>query len=784
MLFKLNWINQFVDLKDKTPQEIYDGLNSLGIEVEWYRSICSGSNLTSAKVVKKEKHPQADKLNLCQVDIGNEIVQIVCGANNFNEGDNVIVAKPGSKLPIGLQIKATEIRGQKSNGMICSLKELGYPQEYLSKEEAEGIYVFKADIKPGNKDVLSLLGLDDTWFEIAITPNRADWHGIYEIAKELAVYFKKDLKAINKAKVEYVKTDVAIEKKSANGFGLLELNDLKIKLLPEDLILNLKFTGIQLILPYVDLGNIVSKEMGQPLHLYDKRKVKGQIRSTTGLEGKLLALDNNWYQYNKEDIVIIDDSGVIGLAGLIGGKSTMVDDKTNDILVEVANFNNVAIRNTSQRLNLFTDASIRFAKKISTATIKPTVERVAFMFNKYFEAKINKCIISGTSDVENQEIDFDISMIKRHLGFEIDKKEVNQIFSRLGFETKNKKISIPAYRLDLKDSIDLIEEIARIYGYNNLTSSFSPSIPTQVDNLKEFDFQNAIRKSLVGQGLVEVITYGLSTEDKAEEFSLKALKPAILSYPISKDKTTMRLSAINSLIEVTKNNIDRGIKNINIFEISQINNLEEGFDELTILQYGNVVEDSFYQDIKEASFFSLKTTLIKLMADLGIIFTRFHFKSMAENKFFNHHNAANINIGNDLIGRLGQVHPAIAQKYKLKDIYVIQLDLDKVIAQKVSTTKAKALTLFPSVVEDYTVDVPVDLPVNNLIMMARKSSKLIVGVNITSIYQGNKIDDSLKAVTLKIEYNNPQDTIKEKEINEFREAFIKLCQDAKYTIRG
>ena len=532
------------------------------------------------------------------------------------------------------------------------------------------------------------------------------------------------------------------------------------------------------------MGNITFLETGQPLHLYDADKIKGNIKVTKGLKGKMIAIDDQEYAYDENDIVIIDDNGVISLAGVMGSKSTMVDQNTTNVILEVANFNPTTIRKTSHKNNLFTDSSTRFAKGISTDVIKRCVKRLVYNFTKQFDISVGKSIIAGTSDVKPTQIKFDLAMIPQYLGFDIDKKVIEDIFARLGFNLKKDMVTVPPYRVDISIAADLIEEIARVYGYEKLKSEFSLSSHSLIENENQWDFVRKIKNNMVRQGFSETITYSLVNQKKAQDFALVNFeKSATLFKPLSKERETMRHSAINSLIEVAKNNIDRNIKNINIFEVSKMNSFNESFNELSILQYGHLKDDPLYDNIRKASFFTLKTALINLMRYLGIIDSRYQFKVMEQNDFFNHYNSSNVYMGKELVARLGQVHPAIAQDYKLKNIFVAQVNLDILMHQKVGDPKAKAISIFPGVNQDYTIDVPIETNISTLISLAKKSSKLITNIKVVSIYSGDKIDKSLKAITLNIEYNNSQDTIKENEIKEFRNAFISLCSEANFTIR-
>ena len=785
MLFTLNWINQYVDLKDKTPEEINVALNNLGLETEGYKPLCYAQGLVSGKVVKKEKHPDADKLSVCQVDIGKEVTQIVCGAKNFKEEEYVIVSLPGAVLPGNFKIKASEIRGQKSNGMMCSLKEIGYPKDLLTKEEATGIFRQEKEIELGREDVLSILGLDDVIFEINVTPNRGDWLSVYEIAKELAVYFEKNLKELETSKIEYKQVDNSIENNAALGFSLTKISNIKNSESNSKFGQLLSTSGVSLVSTVVDIYNYVAKEIGQPIHLYDYSKIKGQIKVRKGLEGSFVAIGGQELKVTKDDLVIVDDNGIIGLAGVIGSESTKIDLNTTEAIMEVACFDGPTVRRTSQRTLMHTDASNRYTKQTSPDNIKKTIERIKFVFEKELNAKFDITELSGQSDIAKTKINFSYDSIMKYLGFEISKEKVLKIFNKLGFDYKGNIVEVPAYRIDITIEADLIEELARINGYDNIIEKFGEFKPTIISNDSSYDFVANVKKLLAAKNNHEVITYSLTSKDQAQDFKIsKSTKYATLSQPLSEERSTMRRSLIPSMLEVIKWNSDRGVKDINIFEVSKIYDLEKSFTELGIMQSGNVINDPLYDIVVPASFITIKKQFESLMSDLGIFNRRYQIKPMKENKFFNHFNACEIYMGKDLIARIGQIHPMIIKKQKIADVYLAQIKLDVIMSQIVSDVKVKEVSIYPNVSQDYTIDVARDLEVEKLLMIARKSSKLISDIAVTSIYNGDKIDESKKAVTLKINYNNPKDTIKDSEIKEFRKSFIDLCIKEGFKFRG
>ncbi|MEI7667958.1 MAG: phenylalanine--tRNA ligase subunit beta, partial [Erysipelotrichaceae bacterium] len=536
------WLNQYVDIADISAQTLADRLTLAGLEVESINYLAFGSNLVVGCVEACDKHPNADHLSVTQVNVGSHTLQIVCGAPNIAKGQKVIVALSGAVLPM-ITIEKAMIKGIESNGMICSLLELGVEPKYLSEDQKNGIEVLPDFAKVG-EDPLSVLGLDDVIIDIKQTPNRSDCNALWSVAYEVGALFKREVKLPVSVAHDELKPSIKIESKTEACPLILgkKIGQLSVTQSPLWLKQALNAVGIKSINNVVDISNYVMIETGQPLHFYDGHKLsKPEIIVMDHCKGYVTTLDESKIELNLEDIVITSNQINIGLAGIMGGDDSKIDESTKSIIIEAALFNPARIRHTSRRVNLITEASLRFQKGLNPLGAKQAIMRATQLLIELANAfEVEETVTYGKTDETLKQVSVTHNHIETLLGTSVDLDSIMDIFKRLGFEpqVKDKQIisTIPSYRLDITVSEDLIEEVGRFIGYTDLVGT----LPVMASTLGGYDDRQILRQrikaNLVGAGLHEIVSYTLVSQEKTEIGFEPLANPLRLISPISDER--------------------------------------------------------------------------------------------------------------------------------------------------------------------------------------------------------------------------------------------------------
>lgn len=762
-----SWLKELIDI-DLDVNDIANHMLQIGNEYESINELCPATDLVVGRVVSKRPHPDSDHLNVCEVDLGDKVYQIVCGAPNVDANQKVIVSRVGAKLPAG-EIKKTIIRGVESNGMICSLAELGLESKYIKEEDKKGIHVLPEDA-PVGVDAKEYLGLNDVYVDYELTANRSDLLSMIGMAYEVgAIYDKKVKLPVNTVNEISDKAShyVEIENKTNNCKAYMAriVKDIVIKESPEFIKSRLMSCGIRPINNVVDISNYVMLEYGQPLHFFDLDKVGNKviIRQAES-EEKITTLDGVERKLKDTDIVICNKEKPIALAGVMGGLDSEVTEDTKNILIESAIFNPFNIRYTSKEI-LRSEASIRFEKGVDPKRTKEALNRAAYLLNMYASGKILSGIVGfNDKDLDDKEIEVSVKKINDVLGMEISTSEIKDIFNRLGFNCKENNgifnVYVPSRRLDISIKEDLIEEVGRIHGYDNMKGKL-PILPIKMGKpLPKNKYIKDIKNRLYSLGLNEVITYSLINKDDIELFSDKSFEYIKVASPLTEDRSIMRYSIIPSLLKVADYNISRNIKDLCIFETSKIYYIEDDYKEcnkLAILMIGNYIYNTWGNKLA-IDFYTIKGVLENLLDYLGLL-KRYKLSTDNLPKSYHPGVSASILIDGNVVGYIGKPHPSVYNK----DVYVCELDLDKLFDIQIKSIKYKEVPKYPSVIKDMAFVLSDDINVGDVIAtIYKKGGRVVSNVEVFDVF--NNFEKNKKSVAFKITFLDIDKTLTEEEV--------------------
>lgn len=777
MKLSLNWLNELVKIDDLSAEEIADRIVKAGFEVEEITKLGSGTNLVVGKVLECKDHPDSDHLHITKTDIGDEVLDIVCGAPNCKEGLKVIVAQVGAKLPGG-EIKSGVIRGEKSNGMLCSLLELGVDKNLLpdNSPSLSGIEELDDSFEVGETDILKKLGYDDTILDISVYANRPDCLSMFAMAKEIGAILDREVKLPDyKGKADIGdKSNFILDSKTINcpHFLAKVVNNVTIKESPKWIKEYLRANNIKAINNLVDISNIVMLETGQPLHFYDLRSnPHKEITVRDDYEGDYVALDGITYKIQKGDMMITSNNEPIGIAGIMGGDATKILDDTSSLIIEAALFNNAQIRRTANRLGLMTEAASRFSKGLEPLAQSKAVDRAVELLIEYADAKdFEETVEYGSDNYIPLEVNESIEHLNALIGKEYSLDEVKDVLRRLDFKPEIKDdiiIShIPSYRTDIKIAEDIDEEIARLTDFDDLKETL-PLMPQTIGGLSNIQhLRRNIRNILLDNGLQEVITYTLVSENYINDSLLKLGEKIALISPLSEDRKYVRMSLLPSLLETLSYNLDHYNTDINIFEISKVYAKDINQERLGIILNGNLNISNILKTKTKVDFYVLKALVLDILNKLGYESGRISVEeNNIETNIYHPYQSCLIKMEGEVVGILGKLHPAYLKKKKLDDVYYCELILDKFAERNPAKVKAPTVSKFPSVSRDISVVVNEDIKASDLLKTVKKAGgALVKNINVFDVYQGEHIEKGYKSISLNIVYESDKETLKIEDI--------------------
>ncbi len=769
MILSRNFVKDYIDLDENLKiKQIAEDMTRIGNEYDKATKLIDCTNLIIGEVISCTDHPDSDHLHVCKVNIGSEVLQIVCGAPNVRSKIKVIVALDGAKLPGGT-IKKGKIRKVESNGMICSIEELGLDNKFLKDEDKNGIAELGHDAVIGT-DPIKYLGLDDEIIDFELTPDRGDLLSILGMAYELGAIYDKKVKDIDLSYTESgndindsfklnIKTD------NCSLFLAKKVLNVEIKESPNFIKNRLIASGIRPINNVVDISNYVMIETGQPLHFYDADKLGDSITVRMALNGeKLTTLDNVERILDDNDIVIANDKEAVGLAGVMGGLTTEVENDTKNIIIESAIFDGVRVRKTSKKI-VRSEASNRFEKGLDPKRTYMAINRACHLLEKYASATIVKgmCTYDLTTK-EDKKIKIEYKNINDVLGSNISKTEILDVFRRLGFTYEDKSyyavVSVPSRRLDINIKEDLIEEVSRIYGVDNIEGT----LPKFSE--KNHDYDNtirSIRNKMYDLGLNETLTYVLVNESDVNKFTIDEFESLHLLDPITEDRNTLRYSVLQSLYKVYEYNKSHNNKDISIFEIGKgFFKKDEEYKENQ--KVAALMTGKYYLGLgneKEVDFYIVKGVVEELLHYLGYE-NRYSF--IVPNvipKEFHNGQIAEIIVNGKNVGIVGKLHPSVTKD----SVYVMEINLDKLFENRVGGIKYKEISKYPSIEKDLAFIVNKDMTSDKLVKEIKKSGgKLLKEIKIFDVYTGENIENDKKSIAFNLTFEDNTKTLTDEEV--------------------
>ena len=781
MKISINWLKEYLETKSN-PEEISDILTNLGLEVEKilpFESVKGGlTGVVAGKVLKCEKHPNADRLKVTSIDLGNnETSEIVCGAPNIMEGQIVPIAKVGSKIYTNggdeIKIKKSKIRGVVSNGMVCAEDEIGLGESH------DGIMVLDSKIKPGTPISEVFNVENDNILEIGLTPNRSDAMSHYGVARDLKAYYdlnsqtsKITLPSINDFESVKIDEDFEVSVKDIDKcpfYSGLIIKNIKVGPSSKELQNKLKSIGLKPINNIVDITNFVMHEIGQPLHAFDLDKIKNITVKSVKSNTKFKTLDDNIINLDSDDLMICSNNDPLCLAGIYGGYDSGVSNSTTNLFLESAIFDSVTIRKSSKRHQLFTDASYRYERGVDPEKVLYALKRASILIKEANqEANISEILIEDNLKVDIKDIYLRYDRIASIAGQKIDKETITQILSSLDFEIKGHSedglnIIAPNYRHDVYREIDVIEEILRVYGFNNINveSKISMSIP-EIGKNNINKTESLISNNLIGIGFNEIINNSICSPGVNEKFSNQAVN---LLNPQGTELSNLRSSLIPNALETVKHNINRQNRNLKIFEIGNTysindNNYIEN-KRLNVTVTGKIFDENWISELSKSNFYYLKGVAENLLNNLNVSNIKYEVNNdeLFEYKLFIYNNKNNI-------GFIGELNSTYTKEFSIDDkIHLLNLDLDN-IKLKSANVKYQELSRFPSSRRDLSMILDDNINFEAIKNLAfNVENKILKDVNLFDEYKGKNIEDNKKSLAVSFTFNDSKKTLTDKLID-------------------
>ncbi|GAA6114690.1 phenylalanine--tRNA ligase subunit beta [Apilactobacillus apinorum] len=784
MKISYNWLKEYIDL-DVSADDLAEKIERSSVEVDSVIKPSEGlKKIVVGKIVEMEDHPDSDHLHVCQVDVGeDEPVQIVCGAPNAQVGKNVIAALSGARVADNMKIKKSKMRGIQSNGMLCALDEIGYPKDVVPKEWADGIYFLPEDATLGD-DVFKYLGMDDALIDLDVTPNRGDMLSIYGTVRDLAAIYNKpfefDIDKVTETSDK--KTSDQINSKIDNEIAWSYLNqvvnNVEVKPSPIWMQVRLWNAGIKPVNNIVDITNYSMLKFGQPMHAYDLDKLSGNIEVRYARDGeKITTLDENEVELDSNDIVVSDDNGAIAMAGVMGGLDSSITTDTKNVVFECAIFDPIKVRKMARKHVIHTDASQRFERGVDPMGLENVLSSASEMARIIANGEVASDTLVGSKyDAKKVEIDITSERINHVLGTSLSIDDITDIFKRLGFEVEvsndNMHVVVPTRRGDIHIQADLIEEVARIYGYDNLPSTL-PTTTMTTGGLNEE--QSLIRKSgklLEGFGLTHAISYALTTSDKAKMFMMDSSEETDLSYPMSSDHTTLRMNLVSGLLDDIAYNQARKVENVALYEQGRVfykkDDKQVRPDEIEHIAgaiSGSMNEVSWNQPEQKVDFYQIKGIVEEYLSTIGFD-GQITYKANSEYDEMHPGRTADVFVHGHYVGFVGQVHPKVAKEFKINDTYVFDLNLQTIIDLPKQEQSYELVSKYPSIKRDIAMLIDKDIENDDIVdVIVKRGGAYLTDVKLFDLYEGEHVPDDKKSLAYSLTFQNKHDTLVDEDVN-------------------
>jgi phenylalanyl-tRNA synthetase beta chain len=779
MRFTLSWLKRFLDT-DASLEKITHTLTHIGLEVEEIKDRREElSNFTVAEIVEASQHPDANKLKICTVHTGSEVLQIVCGASNARAGIKVVLAKIGTIIPNGnFAIKKSAIRGVESHGMLCSAEELN-----INAQE-NGIIELPIEAICG-EPFAKYFGLNDPVIYINVTPNRADALGVFGIAMDLAAAGVGQLKQLTTP--EIVGKFDSIKKLSNQDysicplFAIREIRNISNLKTPEWLVNLLENIGIGSISPVVDVTNYISYSFGQPMHAYDAKKIGNNlIVETAKISAKFKALNDKEYNILPSDLIIRDEEQIHCLAGIIGGKESCCDADTSNIILEAASFSADKVMSTGRRLMIETDSRHRFERNVNREGTLLALDVATEMIISICGGEASNIIFEGDLKLPERSIEFPVDFFAAKTGLQLGADVICSILEKLGFVCNLSdqiiNLIVPAARYDISIKEDVVEEIARIYGYDKVPEIELPKAEISKIIPREHRRMSDCKRLLATIGYTEVLTWSFMDSKHAGLFT-ELNEELYLQNPISSDLDYMRPSILPNLLKIAKNNINRSIRDLSLFEIGPIfiNAADETvLTSVACIRTGMTGEKNVHENIRPYDIFDIKADLANLLEICGLSLDRLQLT--APPNYYHPTRSATLSLGKNIVGHFGQIHPSILKKFDIDyDVMVFELDLSGLPFGKEKYAKRSEFTAsdYQATVRDYAFVVSKNQAVGEMLSYIRNiDKKLIKAVNLFDIYEGDKIADDKKSVALSVQIQHDSQNLTEEMLDKLHQSII------------
>ncbi|MFZ5985996.1 MAG: phenylalanine--tRNA ligase subunit beta [Bacillota bacterium] len=772
----INWLKDYVDI-NVTSKEFADAMTLSGSKVEGLE--VQGEEISKVvvgKIVSLEKHPDADKLLVTKVDVGNEVIQVVTGAQNIQLGDYIPVALSGATLPEGKKISKGKLRGVESNGMMCSIQELDLTKDDYPDAPDHGIFILEQNLELG-KDIKEVLGLNETIVEFEITSNRPDCLSIIGLAREAAVTlgtgFKKPVRKLRE-EGDDAKGYASVEIKDGDlcpRYAARIVKDVKIGPSPKWMRDRLKAAGVRPINNIVDITNYVMLEYGQPMHAFDLKDLKGQkIIVRRAVDGETIkTLDDQDRKLDSSMLVIADEDRAVAVAGVMGGANSEVSEATKTILFESANFNGTSVRLTAKKLGLRTEASGRFEKGLDVENVVAALDRAVELVELLEAGTVCKGVIDCyVKKEEARVLKFRPDKINELLGTKVSTGDMINIFKALEFDVNDKDftVKVPSFRPDIEREADLAEEIARFHGYNNIEATLlSGKAATLGKKTFKQNIEDMIKDTMISCGLSETYTYSFTSPKVFDRINLpqdsELRKAVVISNPLGEDYSIMRTTAVPDMLEVVSTNYNRRIEEVKLFEMSYvylpkslpIKELPYEKPVLTLGMYGNL------------DFYDLKGVVEELLSRLGI--TEYDFVPEKTNPTFHPGRTAALKIKGEYAGVIGEVHPEVAEKFEGPErTYMGVIEIEALVGNALLESQYKPLPKFPAVTRDIAMLVKDEIMVKQIEdIIKQRAGKILEDIKLFDVYKGKQVPEGMKSVAYSITFRAADRTLTDEDVS-------------------